>query len=306
MSELRETIPDALAGERVDRVVALLCGVSRTEASALVAAGAVRVGGRPLTTRSSRVSAGDVVEISLPPSAEDGGLTAEPAVAFDVVHADDDVIVVDKPAGLVVHPGAGNQRSTLVQGLLARFPDIAAVGEPGRPGIVHRLDKETSGLLVVARNPEAYEGLVVELSERRVARGYIALVWGIPDAPRGVVDAPIGRSKRAATRMAVATGGRAARTRYEVVRSYTDPVEVTLLRCELETGRTHQIRVHLAAIDHPVVGDRSYGGARQSFPVDRFFLHATHLAFEHPATGEPMAFDSTLPQDLEAVLGRLR
>ncbi|MGH9247396.1 MAG: RluA family pseudouridine synthase [Acidimicrobiales bacterium] len=301
-----DIIPSALAGERIDRVVALLCGVSRTEASELVTSGKVRVGDEPVRGRAVRVAEGDVVEVDVPERPAPKVLEPDATVAVDVVHADDDVIVIDKRPGVVVHPGAGNARRTLVHGLLARFPEIAAVGAPGRPGVVHRLDKDTSGLLLVARTPAAHAGLVRQLSARSVTRRYWALVWGWFDAPRGLVEAPIGRSARSPTKMAVATGGREARTRYEVVRSYNDPVEVSRLRCELETGRTHQIRVHLAAIDHPVVGDRGYRGARESFPVPRMFLHAAHLTFAHPVTGRAMSFDSPLPADLDEVLARLR
>jgi 23S rRNA pseudouridine1911/1915/1917 synthase len=191
-----------------------------------------------------------------------------------------------------------------VNGLLALDPGIANVGDPARPGIVHRLDRDTSGLLVVARTPQAHARLVAALSERRVERAYDALVWGVPDARRGVIDAPIGRSVHRRTRMAVRGEGRAARTRYEVVREFSRP-KVALLDCRLETGRTHQIRVHLAAIGHPVVGDATYGGARQSLPLDRPFLHARHLAFDHPVTGERVEVDEPLPPDLQAVLDGL-
>jgi 23S rRNA pseudouridine1911/1915/1917 synthase len=300
-----EAIPAALDGERIDRVVSLLWGVSRREAGELVSAGSVSIAGVPVTTRSARVRTGDLVAVERTEPPPAAGPAPDATVRVEVVHADDAVIVVDKPAGLVVHPGAGNQTGTLVNGLLARFPELASVGEPARPGIVHRLDKGTSGLLVVARTADAHADLVAQLSTRRVTRQYLALVWGRLDAPRGMIDAPIGRSTRAATRMAVAAHGREARTRYEVVRSYERPVEVGLLRCDLETGRTHQIRVHLAAIDNPVVGDRDYGGARRSFPVPRPFLHATRLAFAHPATRETMTFESPLPPDLAATLDRL-
>jgi 23S rRNA pseudouridine1911/1915/1917 synthase len=302
---VREEIPEPLSGERVDRVVALVTGVSRTEARRLVEGGAVLVDGRAVTVGSTRVVGGGVLDVDLPAPAAAPAVAPDPSVVFEVVHADADVVVVDKPAGLVVHPGAGHDRGTLVHGLLARFPDVAGVGDPDRPGLVHRLDKDTSGLLVVARTAAAHAGLVRQLTERSVFRRYVALVWGHVDSPRGLVDAPIGRSARAATRMAVSARGREARTRYEVVTAYTDPVELTLLRCELETGRTHQIRVHLAAIGHPVVGDRSYRGARQSFAVPRSFLHAAGLGFEHPTTGAAMRFESPLPADLEAVLSRL-
>jgi 23S rRNA pseudouridine1911/1915/1917 synthase len=300
-------IPDALDGERVDRVVATLVGCSRAEATALVEQGGVRLDGRAVRARSHRVASGDDIEIDVP-AATDGPGTPEPdpAVPVPVVHEDDAVLVVDKPAGLVVHPGAGNREGTLVNGLLARWPELAGVGDPARPGIVHRLDKQTSGLLVVARTAEAYTSLVAQLGARSVTRRYAALVWGRFDSPRGVVDAPVGRSGRTPTRMAVSTRGRDARTRYEVAREWDDPA-VTLVHCSLETGRTHQVRVHLAAIGHAVVGDGTYGGTRQSLPLPggRFFLHAAHLAFDHPDDGHRAAFDSPLPPDLEAVLATL-
>jgi 23S rRNA pseudouridine1911/1915/1917 synthase len=221
-----------------------------------------------------------------------------------VVHEDADVVVVDKPPGLVVHPGAGHSDGTLVNGLVARYPEIAGVGDPGRPGIVHRLDRDTSGLLAVARSATAYEALTAALAERRVTRAYLALVHGLPDADEGLVDAPVGRSTRDKTRMSVSARGREARTRYAVEARYPDR-GVTLLRCTLETGRTHQIRVHLEAIGHPVVGDERYGGERGDVRAPRVFLHATHLAFAHPVDGMALAFDSPLPPDLTAVLEAL-
>ena len=298
-------MPRALDGQRLDRVVALVAGCSRAEAAALVDAGAVAVGGRAVTTRSHRVVEGDVLDVEGPPAPADDGPAPDPAVPVPVVYEDADLVVVDKPAGLVVHPGAGQPAGTLVHGLLARYPEIRTVGQADRPGIVHRLDKGTSGLLLVARSQPAYEALVAMLSARRVDRRYRALVWGEPDAPTGLVDAPIGRSTRDRTRMAVTVRGREARTGYEVVRAYHEPVDVTELRLRLETGRTHQIRVHLAAIGHPVVGDARYGGARQSLPLDRPFLHAEAVALDHPVTGAPLAFTSPLPADLAAVLAGL-
>jgi 23S rRNA pseudouridine1911/1915/1917 synthase len=213
--------------------------------------------------------------------------------------------VVDKPPGLVVHPGAGNTTGTLVHGLLARYPEIAAVGDPARPGIVHRLDKETSGLLAVARTDAAYTSLVGQLASRQAGRSYDALVWGTVAVSTGTVDAPVGRSGRDPTKMTVSERGRPAVTHYRVEERFTDPVEVTRLRCRLETGRTHQIRVHLQAIGHPVVGDDRYRGARTSFPVPRLFLHATELTFLHPTTGDELTFTSRLPEDLQAVRARL-
>jgi 23S rRNA pseudouridine1911/1915/1917 synthase len=225
-------------------------------------------------------------------------------VPVDVRHADDDVIVVVKPAGLVVHPGAGHAHGTLVQGLLARFPELAEVGDAARPGIVQRLDRDTSGLLVVARSSRAYEALVAQLGQRSVERRYLALVWGLPSAARGVIDAPIGRSPRRRTRMAVRDAGKEARTAYEVRDAYPDR-GVALLECRLETGRTHQIRVHLAAIGHPVVGDAAYGGRRSSIAIERPFLHASALEFTHPGSNERMRFEDPLPPDLAAALESL-
>lgn len=300
-----EQIPDALDGERLDRVVALITGASRARAGELVDAGQVCVDGEAVTTRSRRVRAGEAVEVR---GVVDTDTTprADASVTVPVVYEDDDVIVVDKPPGLVVHPGAGNRDGTLVNGLLARHPSIASVGDPERPGIVHRLDKGTSGLLVVARTDRAYTSLVEQLSSRTVSRGYCALAWGHVDPPRGVIDAPIGRSDREPTRMAVSDHGREARTHYVVERVFTEPTDASLLTCHLETGRTHQIRVHLAAIGHPVVGDDRYRGRRAKIEVDRPFLHAATLAFDHPVTGERMAFESPLPADLAAVLAILR
>jgi 23S rRNA pseudouridine1911/1915/1917 synthase len=302
----REVVPEALAGERVDRVVAMVTGRSRAEVAALVEAGAVLVDGRPVSTRSVRLDAGATVEVDVPDADAAAVLAPDPAVPVPIVHEDEHLLVVDKPAGLVVHPGAGQPDGTLVHGLLARFPEIARVGDPTRPGIVHRLDKGTSGLLLVARSQPGYDALVAALSARAVHRRYRALAWGLVDAPRGLIDAPIGRSARVATRMAVDERGKEARTRYEVLARYTEPVAVTELACELETGRTHQIRVHLRSIGHPVVGDARYDGARQSLPMRRPFLHAEHLALAHPVTQEDVAFDSPLPADLVEVLAGLR
>ena len=302
-----EIVPDALAGERLDRFVAMVTSASRAEAADLVAAGHVRVDGALVTTRSRRLDPGQRVE------ADTGDLDAartpavrpEPDVVVPVIHEDEGVIVVDKPAGLVVHPGAGHASGTLVAGLLARYPELGGVGDPQRPGIVHRLDKGTSGLLVVARTPAAYAALVRQLQHHEVDRRYLALVWGELDTLSGMVDAPVGRSSREPTRMTVSTRGKEARTRYEVIRTFREPVVVSLLECRLETGRTHQIRVHLSAIGHPVVGDARYGGARQSLAMDRPWLHAAGLRFAHPLTGEVVQFASPAPADLAAVLAGL-
>ncbi|MGH9139331.1 MAG: RluA family pseudouridine synthase [Acidimicrobiales bacterium] len=297
-----ETVPAALAGERLDRVVAMLTGRSRAEAASLVAAGAVTIGGEAVLIGKHRLAEGDIVAVDVPEA--DVTLVAEPDVAVAVAYEDDDVIVVDKPAGLVVHPGAGHGRGTLVNGLLARYPELRGVGDPERPGVVHRLDRDTSGLLVVARTAPAHRELTRALAAREVTRTYLALVHGLPEADAGLVDAPVGRSSRAPTRMSVSARGREARTRYEVEARYPDS-GVSLLRCTLETGRTHQIRVHLAAIGHPVVGDTTYGRDLGSMRSPRTFLHAAHLAFAHPVTGQAMTFDSALPADLEGLRATL-
>ncbi len=296
-------VPEALDGERVDRAVALLIGRSRAEVAELVSTGAVTLDGEVVVTRAQRVRVGSVLAVEAPePAMQPPRPVADPAVAVVVVHADADVLVVDKAPGVVVHPGAGSMDATLVSGLLARYPELAEVGDPTRPGIVHRLDKDTSGLLVVARTPVAYESLVAQLGARRVTRRYDALVWGWPDPPAGVVDAPIGRDRQEPTRMAVRTDGRPARTHFEVVTTFRRPAEVALLSCRLETGRTHQIRVHLSAIEHPVVGDERYRGNRQRLAVPRLFLHAGSLGFEHPVSGQPVHVESPIPDDLREVI----
>lgn len=301
MTRLVETLPAALDGERLDRVVALLGDVSRREATELIAAGGVTIGGRLPDKPSVRVSEGDEVSIEVP---EPGpGLVADASVPVAVVHEDDQVIVVDKPPDLVVHPGSGVPDGTLVNGLLARYPEIAGVGQEGRPGIVHRLDRGTSGLLMVARTQAAYDDLVAQLAARTVSRRYLTVVEGLVESDEGLIDAPLGRSTRRATRRAVVADGRPARTRYRVERRFPE-ADRTLLRCRLETGRTHQIRAHLAAIDHPVLADVQYGAA----PVpglDRPFLHAESLAFRHPGRGEVVEFSSPLPGDLRAALDRM-
>jgi len=294
-------VPASLAGERVDRAVALLTGWSRADVAALIDAGAVRVGGAPVA-KSRRLAEGDEIDIEGEPET-DSPPEPEP-VDFPVVHADDDIVVVAKPAGLVVHPGAGHREGTLAGGLLHRYPEIAGVGDPMRPGIVHRLDRDTSGLMVVARSPRAYEALTAALAAREVERLYLALAWGRFDAKRGTIDAPIGRSATRRTRMAVREAGKDARTGYEVLRQYEHPV-CALVECRLDTGRTHQIRVHLAAIGHPVVGDGTYGGDRNPLRPGRPFLHAHRLAFADPVTGERREFTDPLPPELAAVVDGL-
>jgi 23S rRNA pseudouridine1911/1915/1917 synthase len=300
-------VPALLGGVRVDRGVAMVADVSRGSATQLIAAGRVRVDGAQVSVGREVLREGSTLTIVLP-AAEGGGVTAEPGVRFDVVFADEVVAVVDKPAGLVVHPGAGHDEGTLVGGLLARFPDLAAlvatgVCPPDRPGIVHRLDKGTSGLLAVARTELAYRALVDQLASRTMERRYLALVAGTVDDDRGEVEAPIGRSARTPTKMAVTASGKPARTGYRVLERRGGEKPTTLLELALATGRTHQIRVHMAAIGHPVVGDARYGTPDRRLGSGRFFLHAFELAFVHPETGARVEFTSALPQDLWAYLG---
>lgn len=301
--QIDAVVPEALDGERLDRVVAMLDGCSRSAAATMIAAGDVSLDGKPVTQRSVRLSTGQRV-VFAPTQEEVVTLDADPQVVFEVVHTDEHIIVVNKPAGLIVHPGAGRPDKTLVNGLLARFPEIDGVGQEGRPGIVHRLDGETSGLLVVARTAEAYEVLTAAMARHDVERIYAAVVHGVMADDRGVVDAPIGRSTQRRTRMAVLTDGREARTHYEVrARTYEEPA-ASYLQCQLETGRTHQIRVHLSAIGHPVLGDPTYGDRASRAGFDRVALHAERLGFVHPVSGEQVAFEAPIPADLQGLLDR--
>jgi 23S rRNA pseudouridine1911/1915/1917 synthase len=300
-----ERVPAALAGERLDRVVALLADVSRSAAAATVAAGGVRVDGEPVLSGKVRLEQGALVEVdpsAIPRTAPPEG---DAAVEFGVVFEDDDVVVIDKPAGLVVHPGAGNPDATLVNGLLHRFGALADVGDPMRPGIVHRLDAGSSGLLVVARADAAVGPLVEQFASHRAGRRYDAVTWAHPDAAHGIVDAPIGRDPSDPLRMAVVVDGKPARTEYEIVARFATPASLARLTCRLQTGRTHQIRVHLAAIGHPLVGDTTYGERRPTLGLSRPFLHAAELSFDHPTTGERLQFTSPLPEDLATFLATL-
>jgi 23S rRNA pseudouridine1911/1915/1917 synthase len=303
---IREEIPAALAGERLDRVVALLVDASRSDAATLVAAGGACIDGSVETSGKIKLKLGQVVEIDAGKLPRQALPEPEPDIFVPVLYADDDVIVVDKPAGLVVHPGHGHPHGTLVNALLAIFPDIAGVGDEMRPGIVHRLDVGTSGLMVVARSAAAYEMLVAALAARKVNRAYRTLVWGRFESPSGLIDAPIGRDHRDPLRMAVVVDGKPARTRYRTIATYDEPAPVAELRCHLETGRTHQIRVHLSATGHPIVGDATYGGIRTGVTSPRPFLHADELSFRHPRTTKELSFSAPLPDDLQEVLAGLR
>lgn len=303
-------VSEALAGERLDRVVALVWECSRAEAARLVDEGKVSVNGIPVTMRSQRLAGGDCISLAEQPDTVKSRPGPDPSVEIDLAYVDDHIAVVSKPADLVVHPGSGNSTGTMVNGLLARFPEIAEVGEPERPGIVHRLDRGTSGLLMVARTQSAYEALTAALGRREVTREYVALVAGMPVDERGVIDAPVGRSTRHPTKMAVTADGRPARTHYQVTARMPADVDTlgafdsARLELQLESGRTHQIRVHLAAIGHPVLGDVLYGGP-EAPGLSRPALHAHTLGFAHPETGDQLRFEVHPPEDFTDLFRRL-
>ncbi len=292
-------VPPALDGKRLDKALADLLGISRAIAKELVSLG-VSVDEKPARA-NTRVAGGSLISTPVPPEK----LALQPEqVDFEVLYEDQNLIVVNKHPGLVVHPGAGQPTGTLAAGLLYRYPDILGVGAPGRWGLVHRLDKGTSGALLVGRDQASFEKLSAALRAREVTREYVALVEGTIRPPTGSIDAPIGRDQAQPTRRAVTPDGKRARTHYQVVKNYEDD-NVALVDVQLETGRTHQIRVHFAAIGHPVVGDRVYGTG--SFPVEspRVFLHAGRLTFAHPGSGEEMVVEAPLPPDLQEVVDRL-
>ncbi|HZD23469.1 MAG TPA: RluA family pseudouridine synthase, partial [Acidimicrobiia bacterium] len=273
--------------------------LSRARASTLVDRGA-RVDGE-LARASDRVHSGQIITC---PEPEESNSLAPESIDFGVLYEDESVIVVDKPPGLVVHPGSGRQKGTLAAGLIYRYPELVGVGAEERCGLVHRLDKDTSGALLVARTDSGFDFFADQLRHRRIERVYTALVEGQMGAPTGTIEAPIGRDPVRPTRRAIVHGAKLARTHYEVVAEY-DEMNLSLLKVRLETGRTHQIRVHMAAIEHPVAGDVTYGATRKAIASPRTFLHASSLTFTHPETGRRMKVESPLPSDLAAVLARL-
>jgi 23S rRNA pseudouridine1911/1915/1917 synthase len=311
---------------RLDRVLAVrLAELSRSRLKALILAGSVTVGSAPIRDPAYHVTAGDTITIDVPQA-----VAAEPAgedIALDIVYEDDDIIVIDKPKGLVVHPAAGHETGTLVNALIAHCgASLSGIGGVRRPGIVHRLDKDTTGLMVVAKNDRAHKSLTGQFADHgrtgAMRRGYMAFVWGVPSRQRGTVDAPIDRHPHAREKMAVREGGREAVTHWEVRESFNGrdgkPV-AALLACQLETGRTHQIRVHLAHIGHPLLGDSVYGPhfktkashlgpqSQQGLTaLDRQALHAYLLALEHPKTGAILEWISVLPDDLTRLRDYLR
>jgi 23S rRNA pseudouridine1911/1915/1917 synthase len=324
---LEVALPADAAGERLDRALAAaLPDLSRTRIQALVRAGKVSLGGRLADDPGKKVLGGEAVTLEIPPP--EPALPAAENIPLNVVFEDDDLIVIDKPAGLVVHQGAGNWTGTLVNALLHHCKgSLSGIGGVERPGIVHRLDKDTSGLLVAAKNDKTHRHLANQFADHGrtgdLERAYYALVWGVPLRPRATVDAPIDRDPRHREKMHVSKPGkgREAITHWELIESYGPPKAplVSLIRCTLETGRTHQIRVHMAHIGHPVLGDPLYGTGYKTKSVhlselarerlqtlDRQALHAAHLAFQHPVSGEILSFDSDLPDDLRQLVESLQ
>jgi 23S rRNA pseudouridine1911/1915/1917 synthase len=327
-------VPDDQTGQRLDRVLAAhVAELSRSRLKALIEAGTVTIDGATIRDPSHRVKSGAAIALDIPPPQP--AAPAAETIPLNVVYEDADIIVIDKPSGLVVHPAAGHWTGTLVNALIAHCGEsLSGIGGERRPGIVHRLDKDTSGLMVVAKNDRAHRRLAAQFAAhgrdgRPFERGYLAFVWDAPDRPRGTVDRPIDRHKSVRTRMAIQEGGREAVTHWQLIERFrtskgTQKAKgkadsaASLLACTLETGRTHQIRVHLASIGHPLLGDGVYGTGFRSkaalLPqaaqvalkdLGRQALHAHMLAFEHPVTGNLMRFRSELPPDLARLHGKL-
>jgi 23S rRNA pseudouridine1911/1915/1917 synthase len=301
----RVPVPDGLDGERLDSALARLFGLSRTRAAELISNGSVLVGGRP-AAKSDRVPAGEWLDVTLPPPPTAAQPQAEPVPGLTVVYEDADIVVVDKPPGVAAHPTPGWTGPTVLQGLLAAGHSLATSGAAERQGIVHRLDATTSGLMVLAKSERAYSALKRAFRDREVDKVYHALVQGHPDPLRGTVDAPIGRHPSGDGRFAVVAGGRPSVTHYDTLEAFR---AASLAEIILETGRTHQIRVHMAAIRHPCVGDRLYGAdpvLAAHLGLTRQWLHAVRLGFAHPADGRRVEFTSEYPADLAHALEVLR
>jgi 23S rRNA pseudouridine1911/1915/1917 synthase len=292
---------------RLDKVIRdRVPGLSRTQGQRLIEAERVTVEGHPCKP-AHRVAVGDQVTVALPPNgpaAHNSSRAIRPeSIPLDIIYEDEQVLVLNKPAGMVVHPGPGHPNGTLVNALLAHHPPIAQVGPRDRAGIVHRLDKETSGVLVVAKEETTLKALQEQFKSREIEKTYLALVWDCVQPPEGIIEVPIGRHPRHRQRMAALAEGKYARTRYHAVRCFH---KHTLLELHPYTGRTHQIRVHLSWLGYPVVGDTTYGRRDRRLLKDRHFLHAHRLRFVHPTTGEELACEAPLPADLEDVLDHLR
>jgi 23S rRNA pseudouridine1911/1915/1917 synthase len=314
------------AGQRLDRVLAArVAELSRSRLKALIVDGRVSVAGAAVRDPALHVKAGETIVIDVPPAA-----AAEPeaeTIPLDIVYEDAAIIVINKPAGLVVHPAAGHARGTLVNALIAHCgASLSGIGGVKRPGIVHRLDKDTSGVMIVAKTDHAHKSLSQQFADHgrtgALRRAYVALVWGAPKMPSGIIDLPIDRHRIAREKMAVRSGGRAAITHWQVIERFAGEgreAVAACLRCELETGRTHQIRVHLSHAGHPLLGDDVYGAGFKTKAsrlkanarallerLDRQALHAAHLTIEHPSTGEVMSFDADWPEDMAKLAQALR
>jgi 23S rRNA pseudouridine1911/1915/1917 synthase len=319
------TVGEEDGGGRLDRVLASrIPTMSRSRLKALILDGQVSVTARTILDPSAPVKSGDVITVNVP--APEAAKPSGEAIPLTIVYEDDDLIVIDKPKGLVVHPSAGHSSGTLVNALIAHCGDtLSGIGGVKRPGIVHRLDKDTSGLMVIAKNDRAHRHLSKQFSDKLesgLQRGYLALVWGAPDRAKGTIDAPLDRSTQNRERRAVREGGRDAITHWEMRERYIGPDEkpvASLLACMLETGRTHQIRVHLAHIGHPIMGDATYAtgfktkGARLRLQaraaveaLGRQALHAAVFGFTHPITGEILRFESSPPADMQTLIDALR
>ena len=300
----RVPVPDGLDGERLDAALARMFGLSRTQAQDLVGNGAVLVSGSP-AAKSDRVRAGDWVDVTLPPPPVQPLANPEPVPGLGILYEDADIIVVDKPVGVAVHPTPGWAGPTVLQGLLAAGHTVATSGAAERQGIVHRLDAGTTGVMVVAKSDHAYSVLKQAFRDREVDKRYHALVQGHPDPLRGTIDAPIARHPSGDGRFAVVSDGRPSVTHYDTLEAFR---AASLLEVRLETGRTHQIRVHMTAVRHPCVGDRLYGAdpvLAKRLGLSRQWLHAVRLGFAHPADGRHVEFTSPYPADLAAALATL-
>jgi 23S rRNA pseudouridine1911/1915/1917 synthase len=306
MADVRSLpIPDGLEGERLDAALARLFGLSRARAADAISAGDVLVDGHA-AAKSDRVRAGAWLEVTLPPPPASAAPVAEPVPGMTIVYEDDDIVVVDKPVGVAAHPTTGWTGPTVIGGLLGAGHTVATSGAAERQGIVHRLDANTTGVMVVAKSELAYSRLKRAFKERRVDKRYHALVQGHPDPFRGTVEAPIDRHPGGGGRFAVVAGGKPAVTHYDTIEAFR---AASLVEIDLETGRTHQIRVHMAAIRHPCVADLAYGAdptLAARLGLTRQWLHAVRLGFEHPAHGEWAEFDSPYPDDLAHALGLIR
>ncbi|HWA03134.1 MAG TPA: RluA family pseudouridine synthase [Rhizomicrobium sp.] len=321
---LHATVAGEDAGMRLDRfLAAAFADISRSRLEGLIEAGAVAAGTKSIRDGNYRVKPGESYTVRIPPPRPVA--PEAQAIPLTIVHEDDDLIVIDKPAGLVVHPAAGNPDGTLVNALLAHCGDeLTGIGGEARPGIVHRLDKDTSGLLVAAKNERSMKSLAKQFANHTIERAYNAIVWGVPRAVEATIEGDIGRNPFDRKRMAVVRGGgKTARTRYRIVEVFGSPARpfAALLECRLETGRTHQIRVHLTHLGHPLIGDPTYGRGRQvprarneaeelAFSAAREFprqaLHAVLLGFQHPTTHKTMRFSSPWPADIAALVEALR